>query len=34
MVFILRGFGVAVYLHVFYDVIRDMEVMLDGEGGA
>lgn len=29
LVFITRGFGVAVYLHVLYDIIRDLEVALD-----
>ncbi len=28
-VFIFRGFGVAVYLHVFYDILRDLEPVLD-----
>lgn len=27
-VFVMRGLGVAVYLHVFYDLLRDIEVML------
>lgn len=28
-VFIARGLSVAVYLHVFYDIIRDIELVLD-----
>jgi membrane protease YdiL (CAAX protease family) len=31
-VFITRGFGVTVYLHVFYDIIRDIELTLDAGG--
>jgi membrane protease YdiL (CAAX protease family) len=27
-VFVMRGLGVAVYLHVFYDLLRDLEVMV------
>ncbi len=33
LVFVARGFGVAVYLHVFYDIIRDIELAWDGTGG-
>ncbi len=30
LVFIFRGFGVAVYLHAFYDILRDIETALRG----
>jgi membrane protease YdiL (CAAX protease family) len=30
LVFIFRGFGVAVYLHAFYDIFRDIETALRG----
>jgi membrane protease YdiL (CAAX protease family) len=30
MVFMARGFAVAVYLHVFYDILRDVEGAMDG----
>ncbi len=30
LVFIFRGFGVAVYLHAFYDIFRDIEAALRG----
>ncbi len=30
LVFIFRGFGVAVYLHAFYDILRDIENALRG----
>jgi membrane protease YdiL (CAAX protease family) len=32
LVFVARGFGVAVYLHIFYDIIRDIELTLDAGG--
>jgi len=31
LVFIFRGFGVAVYLHAFYDILRDIENALRGD---
>jgi len=31
-VFITRGLGVAVYVHLFYDILRDIELALDGAG--
>lgn len=30
LVFMFRGFGVAVYLHAFYDILRDIESALRG----
>ena len=32
LVFMVRGLGVAVYLHLFYDVLRDIELALHGDG--
>ena len=32
LLFMARGLGVAVYLHVFYDLIRDVEVTLHASG--
>lgn len=32
-VFMTRGLGVAVYLHVFYDIFRDIELYLDSANG-
>jgi len=31
LVFVFRGFGVAVYLHAFYDVLRDLESVMPHE---